>query len=139
MFRILEDYNSYPPSVKKGIIFTVLAWAWFYASLLILDNISEAYVISKRDMMIGVSILVLLASMKNWARMICLIGNIMAILNIAVFILSLMQLKLIATLLSIDIILLILSSYYLFIKSTSDFFKQYNLSTVEEGGDDESR
>jgi len=139
MFRIFEDYSTYPPSVKKSIIFTVIAWGWFYITLLIMDNVSESYAISRREVMIGVCIIVLLASMKNWARMICLLGNVMSIIYIAVFMFVLFNLKMIVTFMGIDIVLLILSSYYLFIKSTSDFFKQYNLKPEEAGDDDESR
>ncbi len=52
---------------------------------------------------------------------------------------GLFKFKMIVTFMGIDIVLLILSSYYLFIKSTSDFFKQYNLKPEEAGDDDESR
>jgi hypothetical protein len=139
MFRILEDYNTYPPSVKKAIVFTVLAWGWFYVIMLTMQKVLENYAISRREVMIGVCIIVLLASMKNWARMICLLGNVMSVIYHAFFMFALLKHKMIVTFMGIDIVLLILSSYYLFIKPTSDFFKQYNLKTEAQEGDHASR
>ena len=139
MFRIFEDYNGYPPGVKRAIVFTVLAWVWFYVCLKMIEGVSETYTISTRDIMIGASILVLLATMKHWARMICLLGNAMAILNTIVFMVGLIKYKLIVTLLGIDIVLMTLSCYYLVIKSTADFFKQYNMNPTEKGEHGESR
>ncbi|MBW2678682.1 MAG: hypothetical protein JRD49_14100 [Deltaproteobacteria bacterium] len=45
MLRIIDDFKGYPPSVKKAIVFTVIAWGWFYVSLSLIDIYSETHTI----------------------------------------------------------------------------------------------
>ncbi|MCG6908745.1 MAG: hypothetical protein LJE94_01315 [Deltaproteobacteria bacterium] len=127
MLKIVRDFNRYPPSVKKAVVLTAGAWVWFYISLVLMDRSSDTFVIERRFLMIGVCMLALLASMKNWARLVCLMGNVMAALFFIFSVVVLIKLKLIVTFLTIEIVLLLLSSIYLAIRPSAQFFREYNL------------
>ena len=134
MLRIIQDYKGYPPSVKMAVVFTVAAWVWFYLALVVMDKSSEAFVLERRFLMVGVCMLALLASMKNWARTVCIMGNVMAVIFFIFAAIVLKDLTLIVALLAIDVVLLLASCFFLIVNPTAQFFKAYNLKPEQGEG-----
>ena len=126
MLRSIDEFKDYPPSVKKAVGFTAAAWVWFYLPLLLMDKSSEAFVLERRFLMIGVCMLALTASMKNWARMVCIMGNVMAALFFTFALIVLINLKVIGLLLFVNVVLLLLSTVFLIVRPSAQFYRDYN-------------
>lgn len=127
MLRIFDDFKTYPVSVQKGLVLLLLSWIWFYAALGVVADIR----IPNRMLLTGVFVLLLAGSMKNWARLLCIMCNGMAFLFCLTYAFDVYRLAggsfgtLPVTLL-LGAGLFALSAYYLLIKPSAEFYKTYN-------------
>lgn len=133
MFRIITDFKTYPPGVQKGIVLLLVSWIWFYTALGGIAGIE----IPPRMLMVGVCILLLAGSMKNWARLLCLMGNGMAILFCVFYAIDVYRVSqggrgAISTTLIFSALLFLVPTYYLSIKTSSEFYKAYNHTPEEQ-------
>lgn len=126
MFRILEDFKTYPKSVQRGIVLLVTSWVWFYAAL----QFIAGFEIPAKMFWVGGSIVLLAGSMKNWARLLCILCNIMAIIYCVFLAVAIhfgqSEGTAFVTTLSTSAILFAIPTYFLSIKSSSEFYKTYN-------------
>jgi hypothetical protein len=132
MFRILEDFKTYPPAVQKGLILLPAGWLWFYFAVGVLAGIA----IPPRMYIVGLCVLLLAGSMKNWARLLSLMCNGMAILYFVVLAIDIYRSRgeggvLVPSLL-FGAFLFALPIYFLSIKPASAFYKAYNYVPMEQ-------
>jgi hypothetical protein len=118
MFRIINDFRTYPQSVQKGLVLLLISWVWFFSAMQYFVKIE----ISTRELAAGAGVLVLAGTMKNWARWLCIMCSIMACIYCAVV----AVVASVATSLILSAVLFALSTYYLSVKSSSEFYKVYN-------------
>ena len=118
MLRIIDDFKTYPKSVQTGLVLLALSWIWFFFSMQFFIGIE----LSNRELVAGAGVLVMAATMKNWARWLCIMCNVMACLYCAVLALAIEH----PTILILSAVLFAISTYYLLIKSSSQFYKTYN-------------
>jgi hypothetical protein len=123
MFRIIDDFKSYPKSVQKGLVLLLISWIWFFSAMQFFVK-SE---ISTRGLVAGAGVLVLAGTMKNWARWLCNMCSIMACIYCAVLAVVASG----AASLIFSALLFALSTYFLSIKSSSEFYKIYNQTEPE--------
>ena len=133
MFRIIDDFKTYPLNIQKGIVLILISWIWFYAALGVVAGIE----IPPRMLMVGVCILLLAGSMKNWARLLCITGNGMALLFCLFLAMDVYRGSqegrgVLTIILIISAVLFALPIYYLFNKPSSDFYKAYNYKEPEQ-------
>ena len=127
MFRIVEDFTTYPSSVKTGLVLLLIGWIWFYVVLAVIAGIK----IDNRMLIMGLSVLLLAGSMKSWARMLCMMGNGMALLFCLFFAVDVYRLTrgqgvVLAITLVSSAVLFMLSIYYMAVKPSAEFYKVYN-------------
>jgi hypothetical protein len=128
MFRIMNDFKTYPQRVKTGLVLLLISWVWFFSAMQFFLKIE----ISTRELVAGAGVVVLAGTMKNWARWLCIMCNLMAILNCVAYALDIQRISqeggfsVLSTALIISAVLFALSTYYLSTKSSSDFYKAYN-------------
>ena len=130
MFRIIDDFKTYPKSVQKGLALLLISWIWFFSAMQFFVKIE----ISTRELAAGAGVLVIAGTMKNWSRWLCIMCNIMAILYCAAYAFAFLGihhnnqggLSVLSMTLIFSAVLFALSTYYLFIKSSSEFYKAYN-------------
>lgn len=118
MFRIFDDFKTYPKSVQKGLVLLLISWIWFFSAMQFFVKIE----ISNRELAAGAGVLVLAGTMKNWARWLCNMCSIIACLYCAVIVVVTSG----TTSLIFSVVLFILSIYFLSIKSSAEFYKAYN-------------
>jgi hypothetical protein len=118
MFRIINDFKTYPQSVQRGLVLLLVSWVWFFSVMQFFIKID----ISARELAAGAGVLVVAGTMKNWARWLCIMCSIMACIYCAVV----ASVASGATSLIFSAILFALSTYYLSIKSSSEFYRAYN-------------
>ena len=126
MFRILEDFKTYPPSVQRGLVLLLVSWIWFFSAMHFFVGIE----ISNRELAAGAGVLVLAGTMKNWARWLCNMCSMIACL----YCLAVATVASGAATLFLNAVLFALSTYYLSIRSTSDFYKAYNDVDNDQAG-----
>jgi len=118
MFRIVDDFKTYPSSVQRGLGLLLISWIWFFSAMHFFVGIE----ISNRELAAGAGVLVLAGSMKNWARWLCNMCSVMACLYCLVVAMVASG----AATLFFSAVLFALSAYYLSTRSSSDFYKAYN-------------
>jgi hypothetical protein len=128
MFRILNDFPRYPQSVQRGLVLLLISWLWFFGAMGIIAGID----IPPRMLVGGLGVLLLAGSMKNWARWLCIMCSIMAILYCSAYAALDIQhinqgkLSLLSTILIVSALLFGFSTYYLSIRPAAEFYKAYN-------------
>ena len=80
MLKIPLSPVNYPLSVKKGFFFFLLAWVCHFVFLFKLFEGAVPPNILRQQIAIAAILIVLLLYLKNWARVICIVGNILLIL-----------------------------------------------------------
>jgi hypothetical protein len=116
----LEEFKKYPKSTKKGFLFLYVGWALFFINLYML--LQE---VPNRILIIAAIICFFVIKGYNWARMLCLLCNVLIVIYASFFVVHLFRIGLAsqAGLLGVTVVLFAASSYYLFIKETSEYFK----------------
>ena len=128
------DFKAFPASVKNGFIFLAAGWAWHFFSLYRYFYQGE---IPGRQVIICIAILFLTARGLSWARVLCILCNILIVL-IYIFLAtsfllhSRMQLGLIAL---VNIVLFSLSTYFFILRESSIFFRAGNRNRAGTGND----
>ena len=124
MFDKIKEFKDFPESVKIGLLFLFISWGWCFLTLYLYmyhppDEIPYRQVIS------GVAICISVLTIKNWARMLCILSNAMIIIQLSpLFFTYVMNDNIVQGLvIGLDLILFSLTTYYMFVKTTADFFK----------------
>ena len=118
---------QYPKSVRQAVIFTVFSWLFF---LLSLYTYLTPGILDTRIAICAAVAIYFVYSVRNWGRMISLMGNAMAILY-ALFLCAIFVMgdkPMLAVLCAVNILLFSVASYFLIIKETANFFKTYRQS-----------
>ncbi len=123
----LKQYKTHPENVKLAINYLFVAWLMHYVSIYIL---SQYIPLEGRFMtqmyFIGPAVFILVFSMRNWARMLCILCQALSI-TLYLFLLTLfaiaMNLKF-GMICVVNLILFSLSTYFLARKETADYMKE---------------
>ncbi len=123
-------YSTFPKSAKNGILFLLLGWVWHFLLLYML--MGSGLNIESQDWL-RLSVIALLVCfftirVRNWARVLCILANA---LIISLYVLATIHFYNIgktnfAFFSVINVVLYSFSSYFLFIRETSDFFKLHS-------------
>jgi hypothetical protein len=132
--KILENvarFNTYPNSLKNGIILLFAAWIWFLMVLYLINF--DGYIL-RRLFVGGFIACTCIFTLKKWARTLVILANIFAILQILPASYSLLQAGKVqfGFYLGIAVILFSASSFFLYIKSTAEYFKKIHDEEIEE-------
>ncbi|MCP4112791.1 MAG: hypothetical protein GY749_45895 [Desulfobacteraceae bacterium] len=123
------QFKEYPNSVKNGIIFLITGWICHYYFFYIFFTRQTGEMPSKelwQQVAIGVFICYFVVKIKKWARVLCLLCNaFIIILYLCIFTLFISKINYVM-ISGANLILFSISSYYLAIKESSSFFKEYN-------------
>jgi hypothetical protein len=123
-------YSTFPSSAKNGILFLLLGWIWHFLLLYML--LGTGLKIETQDWL-RLSVIALLVCfftirVRNWARVLAIVANLLIIslyllatahfynlgkINFSVFA-------------AINVILFVISTFFLFKRETSDFFKLHS-------------
>ncbi len=131
MDKNTPPFNTFPASVKTGILFLLLSWIshffFLYRIWLFGNRIGQNIVDNKLVLqMAAIALLVcfFVVRIRNWARILGIISNILAI-SVYLFLVALFynQQTGLAILGTINLIFFSVCTFYLFKKETSDFFK----------------
>jgi|GEM_PF-725668 len=143
MFGGLEDFKTYPSSVRYGLFYLVLGWAAHFYTLYQLFGGDLPRRRLYEQAVIAASMLVFVGMAKNWARILCLLANALIML-IHAFIIALCiksGLHEIALSAFAALVLFAMSTWYLAIGESSEFFKsrvKVPEPPLEEEGEDGS-
>jgi len=122
--EIIFKFKALPDSMKNGIMFLFAGWIWYYISLYT-NLLGE---IPPRQLAAGLSVCFLIYMMmekKKWARPLCVLCNVFIIIQylpIAIEFFRNGQFKL-GAMIAVFLFFFSISSYYLLIKESSNFFK----------------
>ncbi len=72
----IADFKESPPSVKNGLTVLVLAWVWHFISLYRFFLNGQ---VPGNQIVIGLLVCFFVFLMKNWARVLCIVCNILII------------------------------------------------------------
>jgi hypothetical protein len=125
-------YSTFPSSAKNGILFLLLGWIWqFFFLYMLFYKVAGTGL--ETQLWLRLSIIALLVCfftirVRNWARVLCIVANLLIIslylvvtahfytqdrINFSIFA-------------AINVILFAISTFFLFKKDTSDFFKLHS-------------
>ena len=124
LFDKIKEFKDFPLSVKNALLLVFISWGWCFLILyLYLYHPPER--IPYRQAISGVAICISVLTIKNWARMLCLLCNVMIIIQfLPVFLTHTMNDNIIpGIVIGLNLILFGISSYYMFTKTTAEFFK----------------
>lgn len=123
---MIPDLNSlpeWPKSARNGVILLAISWAWLVFSIYKIYDPASA----GKFLIAGVGLCYLVLCIKNWARMLALFCNLMALIYcffFAVVFAGHDAIGLAASL--VNVALFAASSYFLLAKPTARWFKQHN-------------
>lgn len=124
--EIIFKFKALPDSLKNGIMFLFAGWIWYYISLYT-NLLGE---IPPRQLAVGLSVCFLIFMMiekKKWARPLCILCNIFIIIQFvfsSIGFFNRAEFKL-AGMTAVVVLFFSISSYYLAIKESSEFFKDH--------------
>ena len=72
----VADYKESPPSVKNGLTILILAWIWHFITLYRFFMNGQ---IPTNQIVIGLLVCISVFLMKNWARVLCVVCNILIV------------------------------------------------------------
>lgn len=122
------DFKEYPKKVNLAILFLCLGWAlhyYFYFSYLgAQDSPKTLYL----QLGVGIGICVLVAAIKQWARMMCIFFNIGMVAMYALLALNYHSLekRTEAVLTALVVVCFILATYWLLTPAVRRFFRERN-------------
>lgn len=119
----VKQFNHYPNSFKNGIILLFAAWIWFLVVLYLLNF--DGYIL-RRLFVGGFIACTCIFSLKKWARVLVILANIFAILQILPASYSLLHAGKVQSgfYLVIAVILFAASSFFLYMKPTAEYFQK---------------
>ncbi len=132
--QIVENFQKfplYPLSLKRGIVFLFAAWIWYFFFILSSNFILHTDLlpapIMVRQMIAGVMACGIIFVLKNWARVLCILGSVMVLIQIlpGTFELYRQGRTLASMLLLSNDMLFILSIFYLASAETTHYLKQF--------------
>jgi hypothetical protein len=123
--------QTYPKTVQIALYSLLAAWSTF------LWSVYQYYApeFFNRFAIAGVLLIFFMLRLKNWARIICLCANALTIINCSFYGLVLATKEapdMVATLFSaLSVILFLISTVFLLVKPTRDFYKQADPSGTD--------
>lgn len=130
----IEELKEAPTSVKRGIILLFAGWAFFWFTV----YFYYAKEFFNRFFIGGLLVLFCILLVKNWARMLAILSNAMVVVCCAFFGALFYEggYYPVALISAVNVVLFALSAYFLFIKSSGDFFKKHSpKASPEERGE----
>lgn len=124
----LFDIQTYPAAVRMALYSLMLAWVAF------LWSVHQYYgpEFLNRFAIGGILIIFFVLRLRNWARMICLCANAMAVLYCSLFgyVFTLGEARNPAAVFfsALCVLLFLINSYFLLAKPTREFFKLHDTS-----------
>lgn len=119
------DLNALPASVKKGFLSLWIGWLVHLCLVFILFG-DDQKILMQQIAIAAFVFYFVCVKLRNWARKLCMMGNIIAIVYFGFF--AIIMFKngnmLEGTLFSINIGIFLFSTWYLFCRETAEFFKQ---------------
>ena len=126
MQEFIKKFKSYPASVKNAVIYEVIAWIWWFIYCYAIFTKGQVPV---KHVFSGIAICYFIISLKPWGRILAMTCNllfIMVLLQVGITLLMQGSINPTFVFITTDIVLLAISTYYLFKKETADFFKAMN-------------
>jgi sensor histidine kinase YesM len=121
------DFKAFPASVKKAFVFLIAGWAWYFFSQYYYLNPGE---IQPRQVISCLVICTLTARALNWARVLCILCNILiVVIYLFIMVSDLLSPGIRPVLIAaslINITLFSLATYFFLLKASSTFFKTYH-------------
>ncbi len=140
MVEYLEKFRTSPASFKKGFYFLIGAWlTHFIFVYLFFTKGGEAIPdkILMQQAAIGGLMALFLFMIKKWARVLCILCNILIVVLYAAVFLIVYTNKMFSSLCVLTTILFIISTYFLAIKDTAQYFREQNPQDTDEPEDEE--
>jgi len=130
--KMPPPYSTFPYSAKNGILFLLLGWTWHFFFLYMFFY-KRAGTGLETEYWLQQSIIALLVCfftirVRNWARVLCIIANLLIIsvyLLMAAYFYSLGIINF-SIFAAVNVILFSIATFFLFKKETSDFFKLHS-------------
>ena len=120
----LAHFQSFPSSAKNGIILLIAAWGWLLFSIywyLLPGEIPDRVLVG------GIMACTLIFKARNWARVLCILGNVLAILvhiQFAIHFLTI-GISIQGIVCVITIALFTVSTVFLALPQTAEFYKKH--------------
>ena len=130
MTALIDKFRSFPENVKNAIIFLYFSWVWLVVTLYSIDS----KLLDPLILICGIALCVLVPKIKNWARALCLLCNVLVILQasiLAYVCLFVTNNHKIGLMWVVCIIFFSIMSYYLLNKETAAFFKMHTKKPEE--------
>lgn len=131
MIAFVSRFKSFPESVKSAIGFLYFSWIWLVVSWYYF----RSELLEPRMLLSGIALCVLVPMIKNWARVLCVLCNAFVILQISIptYVLFAGDNYKMGVILGVNILFLLVTSYYLLCRQTAAFFK----ASIKKPGDAE--
>lgn len=142
--EITAEFKAFPPSVKNGFLFLLGGWLCnylFFYSFFSTQSADMPLNLLFQQVMLGVLCCYFLLRVKKWARVLCLVGNIVIVV-VYLFVMALLYATkpLFGLLAGVTAALFIFSTYFLAQKEAAAYFKARNpQSDASADGPDENR
>lgn len=131
MVHVIEEFKAFPNSVRNAIVFLIAGWLWHYVSLY---RYFYGGNIPFRQIVIGVSVCFFVFRIRNWARVLCIVCNILIVvmyLTVTVSFLTAGKTHY-AMVAGFNVILFSLATYFLVVGESSRFFKERSPAPVKD-------
>ena len=133
-------FQSFPSSAKNGIILLIAAWSWLLFTIYRYFLPGE---IPDRVLVAGIMACTLIFKVRSWARVLCILGSVLAILVHIQFAMHFFMVgdTLKGMVAVITIALFSASTIYLAIPQTARYYKKHTpdpSAALEEKNDDDS-
>lgn len=130
MREFMAEFKAFPPSVKKGFLFLVGGWCCnylFFYSFFSIQPDEMPMNLLLQQAMLGFLCFYFLLKVKNWARVVCIVGNIVIVV-IYLFLLALLYAAkpYFGLLAAVTAALFSASTYFLLQKEAAAYFKARN-------------
>ena len=131
MFNQLKNFKTFPKSVKNAIVFVFFQWILLSILFYVLFANTEFPI---REIGAGVLCCLAVITFKSWARILCILSNIMIIIiSLTLFLAFFMGGEMTFAIYSVFIaIIFSCSTYFLFLKETAIFFKNFSKNDKNE-------
>lgn len=118
-------YNTFPNSAKNGVLFLLLGWTTHFIFLYVVFGEGLESDIWLQQSIIAILVCFFTIRVRNWARVLAVVANLLIILVYLFAIAYLYSIYLInfSIFALVNVILFSISSYFLLKRETADFFK----------------
>jgi hypothetical protein len=130
MRELLAEFKAFPPTVKNGFLYLVGGWLcnyFFFYSFFSTQADEIPMRLLLQQAMLGFLCFYFLLKVKNWARVLCLVGNIVLVV-VYLFVMALLfgAKPYFSLLAAATAALFSVSTYFLFQKEAAAYFKSRN-------------